>query len=62
MMRPSGIQRQFNQYDDIVSFTEYPQKSIDSILRPMTENHIQNMAQRYSLSCSQKDDAGISRI
>lgn len=26
MVRPSGIQRQFNQYVDIVSFTEYPQK------------------------------------
>lgn len=28
MVRPSGIQRQFNQYVDIVSFTEYPQNEL----------------------------------
>lgn len=57
-----GLQRQRCQYADPIKHTPHLEKRTEYLLRPVPEIHLQNMAQRDTIQCSQADDDRMSRL
>ena len=62
MVLQAGLQGQLCKYDDAVDGYRHTQGRPLTVLRPVSWLYIQNLAQRHTLQCSQRDDAEVPQL